>query len=106
MPYSDKNKQRKFDREWRRNYSRECRLKAINICGGKCVDCGNSDIRVLEFDHILPILRKKTGIKTGSSLISRILTNKEDLSNLVIRCSNCHTIKTKEEVRLYSTWKG
>lgn len=60
-----------------------------------CVDCGNSDIRVLEFDHI--------GSKTSN--ISRLLNNctswkrlQEEINNCEVRCANCHRIKTVERM--------
>lgn len=59
-----------------------------------CVDCGNSDIRILEFDHI-------KGIKSGN--VTQMARNGCDTSKLLqeidkceIRCCNCHRIATIE----------
>lgn len=60
----------------------------------KCVDCGNSDVRVLEFDHV-------RGIKKGH--ISHAIRNawnlnklKAEIDKCEIRCCNCHRIVTIE----------
>ena len=57
-----------------------------------CVDCGNTDIRVLEFDHV-------RGIKEGH--ISHSVKNawsmerlKNEIEKCEIRCCNCHRIVT------------
>lgn len=55
-----------------------------------CFDCGNSDIRVLEFDHLENkefALSAKIGGRKLESLMDEI--NKCD-----IVCSNCHKIRT------------
>lgn len=59
-----------------------------------CVDCGNSDIRVLEFDHI-------NGQKADE--ISHLLSQncgwpriEAEIAKCEVRCANCHRIKTVE----------
>ena len=59
-----------------------------------CIDCGNSDIRVLEFDHV-------RGIKSGN--ISHSIRNnwsidkiKEEIKKCEVRCCNCNRIVTIE----------
>jgi len=59
-----------------------------------CVDCGYSDIKALEFDHV-------SGQKTAN--ISQLIHKgcsmsklKEELRKCRVRCANCHTIKSKE----------
>ena len=59
-----------------------------------CVDCGNTDIRVLEFDHV-------RGVKIGSIAhsvhrvwpVERLLL---EIEKCEIRCCNCHRIATIE----------
>lgn len=59
-----------------------------------CIDCGNTDIRVLEFDHV-------RGDKLGniSHAVHRTW-NEEKLLNEIakceVRCCNCHRIVTIE----------
>lgn len=59
-----------------------------------CVDCGNSDVRVLEFDHVRG--KKETNV-------SNVIRNGWKLERLIseiekceIRCCNCHRIATIE----------
>ena len=63
-----------------------------------CVDCGNSDVRVLEFDH--------NGDKR--EIISRMITNKvnikileDEMSKCSVRCANCHRIRHATERNYY-----
>jgi hypothetical protein len=60
---------------------------------GACVDCGNDDIMVLEFDHVA----RKT------APISRAIRNEYSLARLSreldaceLRCANCHRLRTAE----------
>ena len=57
-----------------------------------CVDCGNDDILVLDFDHML-------GTKTAdvSILVSRGASwerIEREMAKCVVRCANCHRRKT------------
>ena len=59
-----------------------------------CVDCGQTDIRCLEFDHV-------RGNKSAS--ITRMLNTgvtwsviKAEIAKCEVRCANCHRIKTLE----------
>ena len=64
------------------------------LCGTACVDCGNSDPVVLEFDHVRGI--KKYDI---SSLIRRgysVATVQSEIDKCEVRCANCHRKVTYE----------
>jgi hypothetical protein len=59
-----------------------------------CVDCGQTDVRVLEFDHVRA---------TKSENISRMVglgyswpTIKAEIAKCEVRCANCHRIKEGE----------
>lgn len=59
-----------------------------------CVDCDNLDIRVLEFDHI-----KGKKYNHLSVLINERYswkTIQKEITKCVVRCANCHRIKTCE----------
>ena len=69
-----------------------------------CVDCGCSDIRVLDFDHI-------RGIKTDniSSMLKRKCawsTIEAEIAKCEVRCGNCHRIKTIERGRHWRLLQG
>lgn len=73
----------------------------VDLCGGKCVDCGYSaHLAALDFDHVDPT-DKKAGIAAllgDSSLdFSKIV---EEAKKCVIRCANCHRIKTNPTATL------
>jgi hypothetical protein len=55
-----------------------------------CMDCGNSDIRVLEQDHIRD---KKFNIAKMVGVVS-LKTLMNELDKCEIVCANCHRIRT------------
>ncbi|HEX2996304.1 MAG TPA: hypothetical protein VHP14_15870 [Anaerolineales bacterium] len=60
-----------------------------------CVDCGESDPVVLEFDHVRgkKVAAVSSMIRSGFQL-ERI---KEEIEKCEVRCSNCHRRKTAKE---------
>lgn len=104
MAYKDKEKQREFQRLWRRKYRLDQKLKAIEILGGKCKQCGVTDYRCLQFDHIKPELRKPNSYVSHLVIRAIVLGNiKEDEIQLL--CANCHSIKTYDTDRkTYKNW--
>lgn len=86
-------------RQTRRKGYWQRKLKILEVLGGKCVRCGNSDIRVLDLDHIDPDKKNKPAHRNYPTPIRVALWEKE-MDNLQILCANCHRIKTHEE-----TWK-
>lgn len=60
-----------------------------------CVDCGEADIRMLDFDHV-------RGKKSGE--ISRMMnigcswsTIKAEIAKCEVRCANCHRIRESKK---------
>ena len=90
--YKDKSK--KWTRTKKENF-----FKWVNT--QSCVDCGISDIRVLEFDHV-------RGIKVGG--IAQLLqsASKErfeaELAKCEVVCSNCHKIRTAKRTGWYKNY--
>lgn len=82
------------------------KIKQINYVGNyllkhPCLDCGEKDIVVLEFDH------KDKSVKSDevSNLIKRkfpLRTIKEEIEKCEVRCANCHRRKTARE---NNNWK-
>jgi hypothetical protein len=56
-----------------------------------CVDCGNSDIRVLEFDHVRGIKTNCISIMLVNTVREEVL--KKEIKKCEIRCANCHKIR-------------
>lgn len=64
-----------------------------------CVDCGFSDIRALQFDHLPEFERKNDPRPTISDMICVNRTWEsifEEIQKCEVRCANCHQIKHKE----------
>jgi len=55
-----------------------------------CVDCGNVDIRVLEFDHLRDKLATISSL-IGSYTLKRI---RAEVAKCDVVCANCHRIRT------------
>ncbi len=66
-----------------------------------CVDCGEKDILVLEFDH------KSANAKSGNigdlvKLHATVTKLSEEISKCEVRCANCHRRKTLKET---NSWR-
>ncbi len=59
-----------------------------------CVDCGENNIIVLEFDHIRG--QKINAIANMKGSYYSISTIKREIEKCEVRCANCHRIKTFE----------
>lgn len=66
-----------------------------------CVDCGNSDPRVLEFDHRDPELKSinVSQLLGGDHIWSTVY---EEIVKCDVRCANCHRIRTQQQ---FSTFR-
>lgn len=61
-----------------------------------CVDCGESDPVVLDFDHVKG--EKRRAIADMVSNYYSIKTIKDEIRKCEIRCANCHRKKTHERM--------
>lgn len=57
-----------------------------------CVDCGNSDVRVLEFDHVRGTKIDCVSVGVKDSWSVEKLT--QEINKCEVRCANCHKIMT------------
>jgi hypothetical protein len=58
-----------------------------------CVDCGyKAHYDALEFDHIDETTKTRT---VGSMMYSSLEAIKVEIRKCVVRCSNCHMIRTR-----------
>lgn len=59
------------------------------LLNNPCVDCGEKDIIVLEFDHVRGI--KINNVSTGASQLAwSIKKLQKEIDKCEIRCANCH----------------
>ncbi len=91
----EKNKDKMFVFEAKKQF-RESHLRRITklyqlkqASGGKCVDCGEINLCILEFDHL--------GNKTGNVLSVKIDEMETEAKKCVLRCRNCHAAKSHGE---------
>lgn len=59
-----------------------------------CVDCGNSDIRVLQFDHIEPVGASGRRVNWYMGSINKVMA---EINKCEVRCANCHMIRTFDQ---------
>lgn len=64
-----------------------------------CVDCGETNVLALEFDHVHS---KKFDIGTALNSNTAIDLLKKEIKKCVVRCSTCHRIKTHLEI---NSWR-
>jgi hypothetical protein len=61
-----------------------------------CVDCGEADIQVLEFDHIDMVLGR--GGRVSNLLQCSLELIKREISKCQVRCANCHVRRTRQQM--------
>lgn len=83
----NRNRARSLNRQRLREY----------LSNHPCVDCNNSDTRVLEFDHLRD---KRTSVSNMVGLGWSWKTIELEISKCQVRCANCHRIKTYERARI------
>ena len=74
---------------------------AAHLAEHPCVDCGDDDIRCLEFDHRDPGLE----VAPISVLLQRgrsWRTIAAEIEKCDVRCANCHRRRTADQ---FSTWR-
>ena len=89
--------------EYRKQYSRRLKQEVIAAYGGKCAHCGETNMDVLETDHINgggTQHRRDIGRKGGTSFYFWLRDN--DYPGIVqLLCRPCHKAKHKKRSELY-----
>ena len=85
----------------RRVKNQQTKVQLQQSIGGRCVDCGITDSRLLDFDHRDP-LTKTMMISQKLYLPFEVLLNEAQKCDL--RCPNCHRIKTQNN-KEYDAYK-
>jgi hypothetical protein len=66
-----------------------------------CVDCGETNWRVLEFDHIGDDKTYNVGIIISSHKLDTV---KDEIAKCEVRCRNCHFLVTQERLNSWRVW--
>jgi hypothetical protein len=89
-----------------RALSRNARVDAENksklyayLSEHPCVDCGNNDIRCLEFDHVRGKKSANISQMLGHAVTWSVI--EAEIVKCEVRCANCHRIKTLERDKLW-----
>jgi hypothetical protein len=109
-----KNERRAYDRKWyAKNFDRLRESKNKRIRDAKkrnglyvfqylknhpCVDCGESDPIVLEFDHQHSKERNVSDLLRGSYSLKKVIL---EIDKCEVRCANCHRRKTAKQFNWY-----
>lgn len=82
-----------------RAFAARARREVISMMGGKCVNCGLSDHRVLEISHKNDDARWRSRDKWGSGFgraqHRKMLAGLLPIDDLELLCPNCHALHTK-----------
>jgi 5-methylcytosine-specific restriction endonuclease McrA len=62
-----------------------------------CSHCGETDLRVLEFDHVAPATKKFNVGRMVSSQHHSIASIQKEIDKCQVLCANCHRKKTHAE---------
>lgn len=63
-----------------------------------CLDCGETDPVVLEFDHVEAKIQNVSNLLQKNYPITRII---EEIAKCSVRCANCHRRKTAKDFGWY-----
>lgn len=107
MPYKDPEKRKEA---WRRSYQRnrakqQAQIKARQqrydernrqvvidwLQGHPCVDCGETDLVVLEFDHLSDKTASICHMLTNGTSVARL---EQEIAKCEVVCANCHRRRT------------
>ncbi len=110
MPYKDKKKQAESARKHYEKFTEKMKLRGAShkiisrrrnrqfvyeyLLEHPCIDCGITDIRVLEFDHV-----RGTKTREICDMVQAAMSIKNialEIEKCEVRCANCHRIVTIE----------
>lgn len=64
-----------------------------------CVDCGEGNPLILQFDHVTgDKFMNITELSSGGHSLKKL---KDEMAKCVVRCANCHLLKTAKDQKWY-----
>lgn len=100
-PEEWKAKKREATKKHRREKLLRVKLHLQGLLGGSCQKCGNSDSRVLDFDHVDPAAKQMLISQSYSKPLAEL---EAEIAKCRLLCANCHRIATLESGG-YDSWK-
>ncbi len=115
MPFTDIERKREYERAWYASHPKSKKIKVARqrerrhnlsskvieyLQNHPCVDCGEDDWIVLEFDHVRGTKTKEVPLLVGSGC--SIETIFLEIDKCDVRCVNCHRRKTAKQLNWYS----
>lgn len=97
------NKEKYIQKAKRWNVHQREVLKEVifrKLSQSACIDCGEKDIVVLDFDHIAS---KRFSIAVMFRHRHSVESIEDELQNCVVRCANCHRRRTAKQ---FNHWKS
>lgn len=104
VKHYNKNKEYYLDKNKRNNpiiLERNKRFVQKYLEGNPCVDCGEADIEVLQFDHIEMVGSKS--LRVSSYMGHSLETLKKEIEKCEVRCGNCHIRRTRKQMGWFRT---
>ena len=89
----DKIKSRTLKRNKNQNYKNRGYVAFVKSLF-ECVDCGEDNTIVLEFDHVRGV--KKSNVSDMANQSYSFKTIQKEIDKCEVRCANCHRIVTHE----------
>lgn len=82
-----------------REYRARIKARAIKLKGGKCEQCGFTDVRALRFHHVKPVRRGRNGLtnKAQTSTTSHLDVICRNAKALRLLCANCSCIASAKD---------
>lgn len=86
---------RKLDKAGRERRRSNYQYVLDHLASHPCVDCGEKDVVVLEFDHLD---RKRKRATITRLLHLSLETVKKEIEKCAVRCCNCHRRRTAKQL--------
>jgi len=87
-----------------KNYARNRQFLADYLAEHPCVDCGENDPLVLDFDHVRG--KKKQNVSRMVVDGYCLKTLLKEISKCEVRCANCHRRKSAKQLNYHKVRKG
>ncbi len=92
---NEKKYKRKATRNRRKQRNQLRKYATKYLLKNPCVDCGETNPLILDFDHVRGKKRKAVSVMISEGWSLKSI--KDEIAKCEVRCANCHRIKTAKE---------